>query len=658
MGIVTDIVMILIAGMAGALVAHLLRQPLLLGYILGGVLVGPYTAGPTVTGTHEIELLAEIGVALLLFALGLEFSLKKLRPVRFIALVGTPIQIALAIGIGWSIGSLFGWSASESLWFGVFISLSSTMVILKTLENRGYMGTLSSKVMIGMLVVQDIAVVPMLIIMPALDTPDGGIALLGQAALKGGLFLAAMLFLGTKVIPRFMRLVATANSDELFLLANTAVALGIGYATHELGLSFAFGAFVAGMVLSESEYAHKALGNIIPLRDLFGLLFFASMGMLIDITFLQQNIETIMALTALVIAFKGGIFWLLARTFRYGNVVPLALGLGMFQVGELSFLLARSGLEANALPRDHYTLFIAVGICTMILTPLLSGMTAPLYAALQRRGAPFVDTVNIPEFKLQEHIIIVGAGRVGSSIATVLQRMGLSFIMVEKDIRRFEDARRKGWPITFGDASQTFVMETTNPTEAKLLIITDPSPIHSTIILEQAHKIAPDLAVTARASSEEHMHNLHEHGVAQAVFPEFEAGLELTRQALRHIGVPLEGIQHFSDATRQGHYAPVFDLHPELEKLPALCNPAGQIRLNTLHIPETSMLCGNTIAEMDIRKRTGASITGVYRRNELIENPPPDLQLQSGDTLAILGSPEELKKLEELIETHSTPCML
>lgn len=289
MGIAADIVIIMVAALIGALIAQRLKQPLILGYILAGIFISPHTGGIVVSDIHQVELLAEIGVALLLFALGLEFSLSELKPVRNIALIGTPLQMALTIGFGYLLGRLMGWEAVPSLWLGALISLSSTMVILKTLANQGWMGTLSSRVMIGMLIIQDLAIVPLMIMLPQLSNPAAGIPLLGMAVVKSVLFLLAMIFMGTKLLPIILARVAAWNSRELFLLAITAIGLGIGYATYLAGLSFAFGAFVAGMVLSESDYGHQALSEIVPLRDIFGLLFFTSVGMLLDPSFYWQT---------------------------------------------------------------------------------------------------------------------------------------------------------------------------------------------------------------------------------------------------------------------------------------------------------------------------------------------------------------------------------
>jgi len=241
MGIAGDIAILVTAALIGGLVAQVLKQPLIIGYILAGVAVGPYTGWINISDIHNVEKLAEIGVALLLFALGLEFSLRELKPVRNIALIGTPVQIVLTTAFGFGIGHWLGWDWVTSVWFGALISLSSTMVILKTLEKAGMMGTLSSRVMIGVLIVQDLAVVPMLIILPQLSTGDGGWQILLMAGLKATIFLMLIIFAGSRVIPKLMRLITSLNSRELFLIATTALGLGIGYGTYLFGLSFAFG---------------------------------------------------------------------------------------------------------------------------------------------------------------------------------------------------------------------------------------------------------------------------------------------------------------------------------------------------------------------------------------------------------------------------------
>ena len=400
MGIAADIILLVVAAFVCGLAMQRLGQPVILGYIAAGVILGPFAGTAAISNLHEIELLAEIGVALLLFGLGLEFSLKDLRPVRKVALIGTPIQIVLTIGLGFLIGRLLGWEWKAALW----------------------LGALSSKVMIGMLVVQDLAVVPLMVILPKLNEPGLGIPALGFAALKAALFIAAMVVLGTRLLPRLLAHIARLGSRELFVLAIAAIGLGIGYITYEVGLSFAFGAFVAGMVLSESDYGHQALSDIVPVRDLFALLFFASIGMLLDPAFLVEHLSQVIVLVLAVGIGKGLICGLLARAFRYTNVVPLAVGLGLFQIGEFSFVLARVGVSSGSIDAEMFSLVLTTAVLTMVLTPLVSGQTANLYRLLKHYfPRESIDSVNIPDAGLRDHVVIAGGGRIGQYIAHVLQ---------------------------------------------------------------------------------------------------------------------------------------------------------------------------------------------------------------------------------------------
>ncbi len=555
MGIAADIAIIILAGLVGGFIAHLLRQPLMLGYIAAGVLLGPVSNHAWINDPHEIELLAEIGVALLLFALGIEFSLKELRPVRKIALIGTPIQLVITLGAGLGVGTLLGWPWTEAVWFGACVSLSSTMVVLKTLQGQGRLGTLSSRVMIGILLVQDLALVPMLILLPKLTDLQAGLPALGWAFLRAGIFLGLMVLMGTRVIPRLMVLVSRANSRELFLLTVTALGLGIGFATYKVGLSFAFGAFVAGIVLSESEHNHQALSDIIPLRDIFGLLFFASVGMLLDPGYLKENLLLVFGLVAVIALVKGLVFASLARVFRYGNVVPLALGLTMFQAGEFSFVLGRVGLASGGIGQDLYSGIMAVALLSMFLTPLVSGLTSPLYGLIRRRRTREpLQTINLEREDLRDHVIIAGAGRMGQAVARVLGRSGLPFVLVELDQHRLEFCRDAGVALIYGDATHPLVLEAAGLKAARLLLVTTPDPVTTLAVVRHSRRLRPDLHVVARAESDQMMEELRDLGVHEVVQPQMEAGLEITRQALAHLDVSPDEIEHcLADARLDFH---------------------------------------------------------------------------------------------------------
>jgi CPA2 family monovalent cation:H+ antiporter-2 len=528
-GIAADVAIIVTVGFLGGVVAQRLKQPLLLGYITAGIVLGPVTRGALISDPHDIELLAEIGVALLLFALGIEFSLKELHPVRNVALLGTPIQILLTVGVAAGMGLALGWPWTDAVWFGGCVSLSSTMVILKTLQSQGRLGTLSSRVMIGMLLVQDLAVVPLLILLPKLTDLRSGLPDLGWALVRSAVFLALMMVVGTRVIPWLMRQVSRWNSRELFLLTVAGLGLGIGYATYN-----------------------------VPLRDIFGLLFFASVGMLLEPRFVQENLPLVLVLAVVVSLTKGLVCAGVGRTFGYRNVVPLALGLTMFQAGEFAFVIGRMGVATDSVGTELYSVIISVTLVTMFLTPFVSRATAPVYTFVRsRRPEEPVLTINIARHELHDHVVIAGAGHMGRAVAGVLRRLGLPFVVIELDQHRLETCRAASLAVIYGDASHPLVLEAAGLDRACVLLITTPSPVVTLAIARHARQLRPDLHIVARAESEELAEGLHELGVHEVVLPQMEAGLEVTRQALLHLQVPDQQIERFADEVRREFYRPL-----------------------------------------------------------------------------------------------------
>jgi CPA2 family monovalent cation:H+ antiporter-2 len=660
LGIAADIAIIMIAALPGGLLAQRLGQPLILGYILMGIIIGPHMAG-FVANIHDIELLAEIGVALLLFALGLEFSLKELQPVRQVAMIGAPIQMLLTIAFGYGMGQLlFGWGWQESLWFGALISLSSTMVTLKTLSSQGVLGTLASRVMIGMLIMQDLAVVPMMIMLPMLNDLQQSLPLLGWAVLQAAVFLAAMIFVGTRVMPWLLKLIAGWNSRELFLVAVVALGIGIGYGTFLFGLSFAFGAFVAGMVLSESDYSHQALSDVIPLRDVFGILFFVSVGMLFDPAFLLNNIGLVLITVAIVLIGKSLIFATITRVFGYGNAAPFIVGLGLFQVGEFSFVLARVGLDSQTISQELYALVLTTAVVTMVLTPFLARAATPLYS-LWRRYVPRdpLSTFNLPSEGLRDHVIIAGFGRVGRAAASVMERGHLDFVIIELDQRVVERCKAEKVPIIYGDATSDIVLEAAQVHDARLMLVTVPDAISIELIARRVLQINPHLHIVARAVNREQLHDLKRLGVHELVQPELEAGLEMVRQVLVHFKFSPMDIQRYSDIVHQELYAPLAedgsqDRHSD-RLLQRLARRA--LEVEWLSLNEDSPMVGQSLGQAAIRRQTGASVVAILRGEVLLTNPGPGHIFQAGETLAILGTQEQRQMLQQLIEPAEVAAM-
>ena len=557
MELVTDLTLIVAAAVAGGLLARRLGQPLIVGYIIAGIVVGPSTGGLTVVNAHDIEQLAEVGVALLLFSLGLEVSFRELAPVRAVAIAGGTAQILLSIALGAGLASTIGSPWPSSLWFGALTALSSTMVALKTLQSQGRLGTLSSRVMLGILVVQDLAVVPLMIVLPELGNPAAGAQRVLFATARSLGLLAAIVFVATRVVPPLMALVARWNSRELFLLATIAVALGIGYATWWFGLSLAIGAFVAGLVINESEYAHQALSDIMPLRDLFGMLFFVSVGMLLDPQHAWTSRASLALVVIAVVVGKAAILAGVVRAFGYRRIVPLATGLTLFQVGEFAFVLARAGRAAGALSQDTYVLALNTAVATMALTPLLSGLTSPIYKRFSRRRVHEAhESANLPHGGLSDHVVICGAGRVGRTIADALTHLELPFVLVELDDARVRQARLAGLPVIFGDATQQVVLEAAGVRRARAVLITLPPFADVRAIVAVLQRLPAPVAIVARAEGADAVHALYELGVHEVTSPEYEAAIEMTRHALAQLNVPAEDILRVANIVRRERYGP------------------------------------------------------------------------------------------------------
>ncbi len=539
MGIAADFVLIVIAGLLGGMLARALRLPLLVGYVAAGVVVGPNTGGPTVGQLHDIETLAEIGVALLLFSLGLEVSFRDLAAVRRVSLIGGPIQILLTMAAG-AVAAMYalGVPLSEALWFGAMISVSSTMVVLKVLASQGVTTTLASKVMIGLLLVQDLAVIPMLIILPQLGNSDGLAARVGGSLALATAILVVTYFAGTRLLPPLFRRILSWGSRELFLVAVVATAVGIGAAMHTAGFSFALGAFVAGLILSESEFSHQALSDVVPLRDIFGLMFFVTVGMLFEPEYALSHPALIATAVVAIFAGKALIFGGIARAFGYQHMAPWIIGLGLSQIGEFSFVLARSGFSMNLISKPVYDLGLTATVLSMALSPVISSVALPLGRAWRKWAGPekAAKPHAIENHAMSEHVVVAGFGRTGRAVAIALREADIPFLVVESSYALMEDVTANGFSGLWGDIAHDEILHAAHVENAKMLLLTMPDQNTVNLAVERSRRWSPDVIVVARSTNIRYLQQLRLLGVSVAVQPEFEGGLEMVRQGLLRYG--------------------------------------------------------------------------------------------------------------------------
>ena len=563
--LILDLTIVLVATALGGFLSHRLHQPVILGYLVSGFAIGPF-GFKLLSNIADIKSLAEIGVAFLLFALGVEFSLADLKRVKQIAIKGSLLQIGLTIALVAIVTVFTGWASgiTQGIFLGAVLSLSSTAIVLKTLTESGETNTVHGQIMLAILIAQDLALGVMLAILPALQQPENIAVALGFALVKIALFAVVAIILSLWIVPRILSNIAATESNELFLLVVIALCLGVALTTAYLGLSIAMGAFVAGLMISEIDYADQALAKILPLRDTFASLFFASIGMLIDPAILINNFGLILGLVTLVMLGKAAIILGIVLKFGYSLKNAIIVSFGINQIGEFSFVLALAGLKLELLSQQTYSLLLGTTAITLVLTPL-SLKVAPLIAdnlnknpllekLLQRFSAP--KTISMPEI-ISGHVVVAGYGRVGQVIVSILQSQGYPVVVIENSEASVQRLRMRQIPYIFGDADSELVLEKAHLETAKALAIALPDPASTRLLLKNALTIAPYLDVIARSHSNKEIDILAQMGAKEVVQPEFEAALELGNHLLKTLGAGDSYIQTVINTIRKDRYLSV-----------------------------------------------------------------------------------------------------
>ncbi|MBC1254991.1 cation:proton antiporter [Trichormus variabilis] len=659
--LIVDLVSVLAVAACGGLFAALLKQPVLLGYLIGGVVVGPAGLG-LIKEVIQVETLAQFGVAFLLFALGVEFSFAELKKVKAIALGGGGLQIALTILTTVLVCGLTGaWGAlpAKGVFLGSILSLSSTAVVLKCLMERNETETPHGQVMLGILVVQDLALGLMLAVLPALHEPGEviGMAVL-TALVRIGLFAAGAVAAGIWVIPPLLRLLARTESRELFLLGVVALCLGIALLTESLGLSIEMGAFVAGLMISEVEYADQTLTYVEPLRDIFASLFFAAIGMLIDPVFLLQNIELILGLVALVFLGKFLIITPLVKLFRYPLKTALIAGLGLAQIGEFSFVLASEGQALGLVSRRIYLLILGTTAVTLMLTPFVLRLLPSLFNFAESIPwlKPYISgegqALDISEdLPFQDHIVVCGYGRVGKNLVKLLQQHNVPVVVIDQSESRIQQLRDGEIPYVYGNCVSLHVLETAGVSHAKGMAIALPDPMSTRLCVKRALELCPELDLVVRATQDKNIELLYQLGAREVVQPEFEASIEMATHLLTDVGWTSGLLQQEMQQIRSDHY---LDFRPERnadEVSRHLQQATQDLNRRWYDLPVDSPLIGMNLEEADMRYLTGVSLMAIRRANgEEIDYPNNQTKLAAGDRLLIVGANEELAALEEFAQ--------
>ncbi len=538
-GLFTDIVVLFLAAFVGGLTARSLRLPILLGYMGMGMVIGPHALG-AIGDVETVQTLAEFGVILLLFAVGIEVSFSDLRRAGRAAVLIGLAQIAATVGIAYPVGILMDWSHGQAVVFGMVVALSSTLVVLKTLTDRGELGSVHGRVLTAILLVQDLAFVPMIAVLPALKG-DGSAFLtdLGLGVLKASAVLGLMALLGRRAIPWLLRRVSYLGSRELFLLTVVAITFTTAAITSQVGLSAAVGAFVAGLVLSESDFGYRALSEVIPLRDAFSAVFFVSLGMLVDLAFVSQHLGQVLVVVALAVLVKFILTVGLARAFGYLPYAATLTGLGMVQIGEFSFILADAAADLGIVDQDFLSLIVASAVLTMAVTPPLIAAGSASVVAMSHRFR-FLYPYRLGDEKAEQrspplsgHVVICGLGRVGSLVAEALAEHQIPLALIDLDPRVAARWRERKHFVIYGSGSSETVLRAARVGHARLMVLSTGDTRVAEAAVQHALRMNPGLDVVARVHSRGDGERLQRLGAGEVVWPEMEGGLEMLRHSLR-----------------------------------------------------------------------------------------------------------------------------
>ena len=660
-----NIAVALVVAFMGGVIARRIGLPPIVGYLIAGIAIGPFTPG-FVGDTETISQLAELGVIFLMFGVGLHFSLKDLWRVRSVAIPGATGQIILATLLGFLLSRFWGWSVSAGIILGFAISIASTVVLLRGLMDNGLLNTPHGQAAVGWLVLEDLATVLILVLMPTLASAQNGFdwGQLGLTLLKAAVFVVIALFAGTRLIPWILMRIAHTRSRELFILAILAIALGIALGAAEIfGVSLALGAFVAGVVVSESPLSHQVGADILPFRESFAVLFFVSIGMLVNPLYLYNNIGPILALTVLIVIGKPITTILMGLIFPWPARTSLVVAAGLSQIGEFSFIVGQAGVALGLLDPSQYSLILAGSLLSIMVNPLMFRLIRPTEHWLQKMPSLWKlmdrQEVTLPAIdeSIERHVVIVGYGRVGRHIITLAGELGIPHLVVESDAQRVEELGRQNVPTLYGDAANSQVLTHARLKRARALVVAGPDEDANALIVRAARDIAPELPIIARAASEDGTKRLSELGAQDVIHPELEGGLEIVRHTLLELGFPSQEIYRYTDAVRRDHYDMRLNTEEEHRLLHELLEATNSLEVTWFRLTEGNLLVGQTLAQANVRAKTGASVIAILREGHLIANPKSMTVFQVGDRVGLIGEAEEIEAAEKLLSESKFTLM-
>jgi CPA2 family monovalent cation:H+ antiporter-2 len=647
--ILRDIVIIIGLAVLVTLACHRFKIPSLIGYLLTGILAGPHGLS-LIQAEKEVEIMAEIGIILLLFSIGLEFSFKRLNTIKRQVLLGGSFQVGLSAVAAFGLAVWMGRELTESVFIGFLVALSSTAIVLKELQSRSALFKPFGQNTVAVLLFQDLIVLPMMILAPLMA--GQGRFQMGSVAEFLIEFIALIAVIGISarwLIPVLLYRVARTRNSELFLMTIIFAVFSIAWLTSQIGLSLALGAFVVGLIISESEYSHHTVSMILPFRDIFMSFFFVSVGMLLDPLALSQNIPTVLILLLVVWVLKASIAGLAALVLGYALPVALAVAFSLAQIGEFSFILSRVGLKHGLISADDYQIFLSVAVLSMMVTPLL--MTLGQRLAGKTKGLPFasgsyraLQPDSIPD-DLTNHLLIIGYGLNGQNVSRAARAAQIPYAIIEANPDTVMTLREKGEHIFYGDATYKTVLEAAGTQHARVLVVTLADPAATRQVVAQTRSLNAGIYIIARTRFIREIKPLRQLGANEVIPEEFETAVEIFTRVLYKYMVPRQKIDLLSAEVRAHGY----ELFTEdgIESFEIKDLGLGEMEIETVEVQTGSRLVNQTLYESQLRQRYQVNVLAIYRQDNLIMNPHGENHIQLQDRLIVVGTCDAIARFVE-----------
>lgn len=659
-----DIVVILGLSVMVILLFQKLKLPTILGFLMTGILAGPFGLNLISDSGHNVEMLAEIGVILLLFIIGLEFSLKSLAAIQKAVFLGGSLQVAGTIMATALVYAGLGSTWPEAIFIGFLFSLSSTAIVLKLLQEKGEISSPHGKISLAILIFQDIIVVPMMLFTPLIAGRAENVTLtLLFLLLKVVFIIVFVIFSARFVVPRLLYLVARTKSKELFLLTVIVICFAVAWLTSSMGLSLALGAFLAGLIISESEYSHQATSNVLPFREIFTSFFFVSIGMLLDVSFLFHHLPKIALYTLLTILLKAFIAASAAASLRFPKRTSILVGLSLFQVGEFAFILSKTGIDNNLLPQTSYQYFLAISILTMAITPFILNASDQISHLLIRTPLPFrqrrrmvtktrpQESTHTQGHEYDDHIIIIGYGINGRNVAKAATRANIPYVIIELNPETVRTERTNGQPIVYGDATGDIILHHVQVHKARVVVVAISDPAATKKIIVNIRTVTQKAYIIIRTRFILEMDENFKLGADEVIPEEFETSIEIFTRVLNKYLVPHNEIEAFTRDIRADNYEMLRPVSNSEKKEKSIKLDMPDIDIATLAVQQAhNSIIGKKIADSQIRKLYSITVLAIKRDNAFITEIHPDTQILQDDVLYVFGKPDAIANFNEKIK--------